>query len=120
MELLRPGNFDMGGVSLGGSQAPRAAAGEVWPDPLPVGTGGFGGVLDAAAASLLAVVQLVNAIVRQRALQDLGVAIDMSVQLGRVGANRTGDAWLFGDGHRRHGSTTVGGDLLNTGRTCAR
>lgn len=108
----------MGGVGLGGSQAPLATAGEVGSDPLPVRTGGLGGALD-AATGLFAVVQFVDAVERQRALQDLGVAVGVSVQLGRVRACRAGDGRLLCGRHRRHGST-VGGDLMNTGRSGAR
>lgn len=71
----------MRGVGLGSSQAPLAATGEVGSNPLSVRARGLGGALD-AVAGLFAVVQFVDAVERQRALQDLGVAVGVSVQLG--------------------------------------
>lgn len=84
-------------VSLGGSQAPLAAAWEVRPDPFPLGAGvlcvdlngpvGFFGFIR---------VQLVDPVQRERPLQELGVPVSVVDELGRVGAHGGLDHGLFG------------------------
>lgn len=79
--------MSVGRVCFGGLQAPRAAAGEVWPDPLPVYSGvlcvdlnGFAGVFVGGDG--------------KRALLELGVSVGLAMQLGRVRAHGVFDGLL--------------------------
>lgn len=93
----------MRGVGFRRSQAPLAAAGKVRPDPFPVGTGGLCAALNASVC-FSAVIQLVDAVQRERALQELGVPIGVAEELGGVRAHGAIGGGLLCCGNRRHGS----------------
>lgn len=95
----RPGDLRVGGLVLRGPEAPRAATGEVGPDPFALGG-------DALCVDLNAEVRLVfghrrrlvGALRREGALPEFEFSVAVGEQLGGVGARRGLDGGLFGGG----------------------
>ena len=80
----------MGGVGFRGPQAPCAAAGEVRPDPFPIGTRALCADLN-SPAGLLRILhngRLLHAIHREQALPQFELSV--GVQLGSVRADFDG------------------------------
>lgn len=85
----------MRGVGLRGAQAPFATAGQVRPDPLPLGSSILCTELN-GSARFLGVRQLFNTFQREGSLPEYGVTIGVTEQLGSVGAHWAIDRGLFG------------------------